>query len=114
MAKDDYFVIVYQVLSYLYNCLKNGIEPEKKDLIPEGKLYHINERYWNYIFVSLYKDGYIDGLNIVDVDNSQYARVVRLEGIFITPKGIAYLCDNSTLKKAKQFLKEIKELIPFT
>ncbi len=24
MAKDNYFVIVYQVLKYLYDCLKRG------------------------------------------------------------------------------------------
>lgn len=30
MAKDDYFVIVYKILAYLYMKLKNGeeIEPE--------------------------------------------------------------------------------------
>lgn len=24
MARDDYHVIVYQILAYLYQCLKNG------------------------------------------------------------------------------------------
>ena len=28
MAQDDYFVIVYQVLKYLYECLKKGEKPE--------------------------------------------------------------------------------------
>ena len=28
MAQDDYFVIVYQVLKYLYDCLKKGEKPE--------------------------------------------------------------------------------------
>ena len=26
MAKDDYYVIVYQILTYLYQCLKSGKE----------------------------------------------------------------------------------------
>ena len=28
MAQNDYFVIVYQVLKYLYECLKKGEKPE--------------------------------------------------------------------------------------
>lgn len=28
MAKDDYFYIVYQVLKYLYDCLKTGGTPD--------------------------------------------------------------------------------------
>lgn len=32
MAKDDYFVIVYQVLKYLYECLKKGEQPESSYL----------------------------------------------------------------------------------
>ena len=30
MAKDDYHVIVYQMLSYMYQCLKKGIAMECK------------------------------------------------------------------------------------
>ena len=36
MAKDDYQVIVYQILSYLYNCLKKGIDIEPDYLIANG------------------------------------------------------------------------------
>ncbi len=45
MAKDDYHVIVYQILAYLYKCLKNGIAADPEDLLP-GKLYDINPVYW--------------------------------------------------------------------
>lgn len=30
MAKDDYFVIVYQILSYLYKCLKEGTRIDER------------------------------------------------------------------------------------
>ena len=40
MAKDDYHVIVYQILSYLYECLKNG-----KDINP--KLLQANSTLFN-------------------------------------------------------------------
>ena len=29
MAKDDYHVIAYKILAYLYTCLKEGRNPEK-------------------------------------------------------------------------------------
>lgn len=31
----------------------------------------------------------------------------------ITPEGIAYVCNNSLIEKAKEFLKDIKEITPF-
>ena len=32
MAKDDYYVIVYQILAYLYRCLKEGENVDGKML----------------------------------------------------------------------------------
>ena len=39
--------------------------------------------------------------------------VIGLEHIYITPKGIEYLMDNSFLKKVQRFAKELKEMTPF-
>lgn len=36
-----------------------------------------------------------------------------LENIRITPLGIEYLTDNDFLKKARDFLKDIKAIVPF-
>ena len=44
MARDDYFVIVYQVLKYLYDCLKKGEKPDRRYLINDE--YSIPENYW--------------------------------------------------------------------
>ena len=33
MAQNDYFVIVYRVLKYLYDCLKKGEKPEAEYLV---------------------------------------------------------------------------------
>ena len=38
MAKDDYFVIVYQILSYLYQRLKNGEPVDPAFLQHDGPL----------------------------------------------------------------------------
>ena len=71
MARDDYHVIVYQILSYLYMQLKQG-----KDID--------------------------ENIDIYNLDKCE-----------ITPKGIEYLTDNSTIEKAKRFMKDLKDILPF-
>lgn len=61
MAKDDYHVIVYQILSYLYDCLKKGMDPDPKQISCRSEFFSINERYWSYIMVSLLDYGFIEG-----------------------------------------------------
>lgn len=51
MAQNDYFVIVYRVLKYLYDCLKKGEKPEAEYLV--ASTYNIPENYWIYILLSL-------------------------------------------------------------
>ena len=45
MAKDDYHVIVYQILSYLYRRLKKGEHVDAAMLAPESPLFKVN--YYN-------------------------------------------------------------------
>lgn len=113
MAKDDYFVIVYQILAYLYQCLKNDIPVDVKVLMPRGKLFSINDNYWKYIITNMYEQGYITGLTMTKVFGGDYPIISDLERSQITPKGIEYLCENSLLEKAKKLLKDIKEITPF-
>ena len=42
MAKDDYHVIVYQILAYLYQCLKKGERVEQKNLEYNCKYFQIS------------------------------------------------------------------------
>ena len=49
MAKNDYFVIVYKILSYLYECMKAGKEPAQEDIACDSQLFHISQRYWNHM-----------------------------------------------------------------
>ncbi|WP_263854361.1 hypothetical protein [Ligilactobacillus murinus] len=42
MAKNDYYVLVYRVLMYLYNCLKKGEDVDVSKLTPQW--LGINER----------------------------------------------------------------------
>lgn len=112
MAKDDYHVIVYQILSYLYVQLKAGKPVDPKLLMPDSKYLSINKKYWIYIMRNLINDGLIDNITVTESWDGEYD-VQDLEDAMITPHGIEYLCDNSFLNKAKEFLKDVKAIVPF-
>ena len=114
MAKDDYYVIVYQILSYLYQRLKKGERVTEAMLQYNSPLFNINKSYWAYIIYNMQKEGLIDGISFIPLDGLDVPYAVNIEKCYITPSGIAYLCDNSFMEKAKHFLKDIKEIIPFT
>lgn len=111
MARDDYFVIVYKILAYLYKQLKKGLNNEPEMLLHDGILFKINYEYWLYIIQNMVNEGYISGIN--NLSGHGYYIKEQLIDCKITPLGIDYLCNNSTLKKTKQFLKDIKEITPF-
>lgn len=113
MAKDDYFVIVYQILSYLYQRLKKGEPVDGRMLEHDSPLFKINRRYWAYIIHHMSKTGLIEGVCFADMDGLGFPLAVSLDGCGITPAGIEYLCDNSFMEKAKNFLKDIREIVPF-
>ena len=114
MAKDDYFVIVYQILSYLYQRLKKGEPVDPAFLKHDGPLFQINKQYWAYILYHMVEEGLIEGVKQVHMDGLEFPYVSQLETCRITPAGIAYLCEHSFMEKAKRFLKDIKEIVPFT
>lgn len=113
MAKDDYQVIVYQILSYLYNCLKKDIEVNPEYLKAQGEVFNINEKYWRFILFNLSVEGYIEGIQLTQVWGEKYPKISQLENIGITPTGIQYLTDDSFINQVKEILKDTKAIIPF-
>lgn len=61
MAKDDYYVIVYQILSYLYQCLKKGATVDVSMLSSES-LFGINKKYRVYIIRHMVEDDIVEGV----------------------------------------------------
>jgi len=104
MAKDDYFVVVYKVLAYLYSCLKKGETPDDKNL--QAVIFDVNREYWDYIIINLQRDGYIRDVIIADVDGTKGV-VVSMKHVELTPAGIAYLFDNNFMSKVKNALGSI-------
>lgn len=108
MAKDDFFVIVYQVLKYLYERLKNGERPETGYL--RSSMYSIPESYWQYIFSCLINEEYIAGVTATPVKGG--IAFGDLQDAIITLKGVEYLQENSMMKKVCAALKGIKDIAP--
>jgi hypothetical protein len=102
MAKDDYHVIVYRILSYLYTRLKAGEPTDGRMISADSKYFRINERYWEYIIKALVNQGFISGVTI----SKTWGNDVIINGLDyaqITPAGIEYLCDNSFMKRQRDY-----------
>jgi len=111
MAKDDYYVIVYQILAYLYKCLKEGKPVDGNMIRHDGELFAINERYWEYIMVNMMEQGFVRGIAIKKNAIGDYY-ISHLDECEITPDGIDYLCDNSRIKRAYEFAKGVLTVLP--
>lgn len=108
MAKNDYFVVVYRILTYLYQCFMAGEAPDKDMFGPDA--LGINNGYWTNVMESISNEGYVTGVAVITCIGA--APGVKLIAPKITQKGIEYLQDNSKMKKAADFLRSIKEIVP--
>lgn len=109
MAKDDFHVIAYRILYYLYNSMKAGQDVDMN--LMQAKTYEVNDRYFNMILEELLDNGFIKNIEIIKV--RPYNQVKIFRDISITLKGIEYLTDNSFMGKAQKFLKMAKDSVPF-
>ena len=112
MEKDDYHVIVYRILIYLYACLKEGEKPNLDYLKCGTEDFPVGKDYWQYILFHLFEDGYIEGAAMIPILGETVKSVRLTPGLTITPKGIEYIQENSVMQKAKSFLKDLKEMVP--
>ena len=101
MAANDYHVIMYQILLYLYDCLKKGVDPDNEAVDSYRKLHEINMRYWARVIIDLQNDGYIENASIFAIANVRWQGARITGDTTITRKGIEYLIDNSLMKKIK-------------
>lgn len=108
MAKNDYFVIMYRILTYMYECLKEGVDVNK-ELISYESL-GVSEKYWTAVVINMVEKGYIKGITVFPIlGNRKGLKWIDPE---ITQEGVEFLQTNSTMAKAKDFLKTLKEIVP--
>ena len=110
MAKNDLHVIMYKILKYLYECMKNAKTAELEDFSWDSKLCHIPKAYWCEIIAILVKHGYIVGFDIIECtkDNPE---IITNRPFKITLKGIQCLEENSMMEKAREFCGETFNVI---
>lgn len=110
MARDDYFVLAYKVLAYLYQRLKNDEVVEVSYI--SHKALGIGIGYWEYLITHLSEEEYIEGVSLLPIMGRKTPAVKVDSNLTITPKGIEFLENNSSMAKAKKILKEFNELMP--
>jgi hypothetical protein len=117
MASNDYFVIVYYILKYLYECMKEGVTPNEEVLNLSKYKVRLNDEYVKSIYKNIYKDAYIDGLEIISVprlgSDESHEFIRDYKNITITSKGIEFLSENSMMAKAKEFIKDFGAILPW-
>ncbi len=109
MAKDDYDVIVFKILTYLYRKLKNNYEDETY-LYPLTNDFPIYEEYFLSIFEDLEEKKYIKNLKITKAWGGDVVSY-DLSKVKITGEGISYLRDNSRMKKLINLIKEARTIM---
>lgn len=101
MSNDDMRVIIYKILTYLYECMKQGKKPSFDLMKAESQLLHIPQPYWYDVLEEMIDAGYIKGIR-------RYSNIIESgwedEGIRITLKGVEFLEEDSAMKRAKDFL----------
>ena len=108
MAKNDYFVLAYRILKYLYACFMAG-EPADLSMYGPDAL-GINNGYWVNMLESLSREGYIIGVDFPTAIGT--IRSAKCSDVRITQAGIVFLQENSQIAKAADFLRTIKETVP--
>lgn len=104
MAKNDYFVIVGKILTFLYLRLKGETDKGIEYLSPNTEDFPISKEYFNYAIEHMYNEGLIENLNTVKTPSGKLLDLSINEGTQITPRGIAYLQDNSNIRKVLQMV----------
>jgi len=113
MAKDDYDRLVCIILTYLYARLKGKTEvmPEVY-LQPMTKDFPVSEDYFNFILESMINEGYISGIKFIRAWGGDVININGMSGIRITSNGIHYLCENSTMRKVLEWLRDNAIALP--
>jgi hypothetical protein len=111
VAKDDYFVIAYKILRYLYACLKADKPPDTA--VFDASAFGITQGYWQYIMVNLHDGGFVIGALLIPPTLGDGRKRLRVSSATtITPKGIQYLDDNSMFEKVRGIIKDVADVIP--
>lgn len=109
MSKNDMEVIMYQILKYLYECMKVGRAPDVKEYGWASKLFQIPKGYWCSVMDELIGMGLIKGAAIKKTKESVV--ISGTDSASITYKGREFLRENSGMHKAREVVGEAFEML---
>lgn len=108
MAHNDMHVVIYKILSYLYECMKIGVNPSVRRV--GASELGIPDDYWTQIVAQLVERGYVSGVSVTRTTSGD---VVNFSKPSVTLDGVEFLMENSMMGKAKTFLQDVKATVPF-
>lgn len=111
MAKDDYHVIAYKILLYLYAVLKRKIVFDKISFDAVLSKASVSEEYLMDVIRMMQDEGLIRGASFTKAWGNVYILASDITDITITPAGIDYLEGNAMMKKAGAALKEAPGIV---
>lgn len=109
MARDDFFVVMFKVLTYLYGCLKGKIVFQKEVFLKTVGHDHLNDGVLDRYLKMMADSGYITGISYIQAWGGESILTSDYSDMQITPEGIHYLQENSTMQKVKSFLLQNSE-----
>ena len=101
------FKLIYQILTLLDKYLDHE-DPDWSKLSAEH--FKVTEKRFTHIMLMLYEAGYIDGSELIPLGGNAYD--FKPINPSITLRGMEYLEENTTMKKAYRLLKGIKDITP--
>ncbi len=110
MARDDYNVIVFRVLTYLYACLKRVTTFDeihfKKVIISD-----VNEEYFVEVLKMMSEDGLIKGFSYIKPWGRDIIKISEYYELKISSDGINYLTENNKMQKIKNYFLENSNIL---
>ena len=111
MAKDDYDVILYRLLVYLYACKKRKIAYNDATF-HEAVTRDIQNDQWFYEILEMAnEEGLISGAEFQKAWGGDKAPLFDYNELEITPGGIRYLKENGTMAHVGKILTESIDII---
>ena len=98
MSYDDFDVIVYKVLEYIYSCLRKGVYP---NLDKAQEIARCNDVYWKSVIRSMCDDGYLIGVTFREYRDMGLTPVASPKELGISQEGARYLKENSKMAEVK-------------
>lgn len=111
MAQDDYYVIAYKALLYLYACKKRKIVFDERTFKKAAGADKINEEYFSDVLRMMQDENLITGIAFHKPWRATWMIVNDLADAEITSTGIKFLTENNKMASIKQTLLETVDFV---